>query len=521
MQLPGKQRYLSRDWPSFTFAVLAILFLLFINSCNESHQDNAVPRAVQGVIDLSHWNFTRNGPAHLDGEWEFYWHALLEPGQINDSLQIEPQFFLVPNVWDDKHQPVKLPGEGYGTYKLKIILNSYDHYYAVKMSEVYTAFTLWINGDQIFSAGKVGNNRAEAISGMHPHTTQFSVEGDTVDVVIQVSNFTFKNGGLRNTVEFGPADQLQAARENSPVLNYILFGSVFMMSIYHFGLFSLHREDKSTIYFGLFCLLIAIRILVTSEALIVKIFPGLSWDVQLKIIVLGYYLTLPVFITYMNKLFLHQFNRLLIRAFQAVGILASLIVLITPMSIYMATEVIYQAIILIAFTYVLGGLIKAVQENKEGALWVTGGLIVLLATAINDIGYANRIIVFQRYQNLLPFGLFIFILSQSYMLSHRFTKALKLATILEDEKLVAQTKAFKAEQALTEMLRAQVEEKESHVSTLKGLLPICSSCKKIRDDEGYWQQVEKYVGDHSEAKFSHGLCPDCVKAYYPDLDLDE
>lgn len=58
----------------------------------------------------------------------------------------------------------------------------------------------------------------------------------------------------------------------------------------------------------------------------------------------------------------------------------------------------------------------------------------------------------------------------------------------------------------------------SEVKALSGLLPICSNCKKIRDTEGYWQQVEKYIQDHSEVEFSHGICDDCKKELYPDLD---
>jgi len=55
------------------------------------------------------------------------------------------------------------------------------------------------------------------------------------------------------------------------------------------------------------------------------------------------------------------------------------------------------------------------------------------------------------------------------------------------------------------------------VKVLKGIIPICAACKKIRDDKGYWTQVESYIRSHSEAEFSHGLCPDCVKKLYPEL----
>jgi len=57
------------------------------------------------------------------------------------------------------------------------------------------------------------------------------------------------------------------------------------------------------------------------------------------------------------------------------------------------------------------------------------------------------------------------------------------------------------------------------VKTLSGLLPICASCKKIRDDTGYWTQIESYIRVHSDAEFSHGICPDCAKKLYPDIDI--
>jgi len=60
----------------------------------------------------------------------------------------------------------------------------------------------------------------------------------------------------------------------------------------------------------------------------------------------------------------------------------------------------------------------------------------------------------------------------------------------------------------------------SEVKTLRGFLPICSHCKKIRDDKGYWHQIESYIHKHFETEFSHGICPECAKKYYPDMDLD-
>ena len=67
-----------------------------------------------------------------------------------------------------------------------------------------------------------------------------------------------------------------------------------------------------------------------------------------------------------------------------------------------------------------------------------------------------------------------------------------------------------------ERLIEELKEALENVKTLKGLLPICAQCKRIRDDSGYWNQIEAYVRDHTDAEFSHALCPDCAVKLYPD-----
>jgi AmiR/NasT family two-component response regulator len=74
-----------------------------------------------------------------------------------------------------------------------------------------------------------------------------------------------------------------------------------------------------------------------------------------------------------------------------------------------------------------------------------------------------------------------------------------------------------AEQALRKQ-NAELQAALAQVKALSGLLPICAGCKKIRDYQGYWSQVEVYVEEHSEATFTHGLCPDCIKRYYPEVE---
>jgi PAS domain S-box-containing protein len=72
-----------------------------------------------------------------------------------------------------------------------------------------------------------------------------------------------------------------------------------------------------------------------------------------------------------------------------------------------------------------------------------------------------------------------------------------------------------------ETLITELEKVVKKVNTLSGLIPICSSCKKIRDDAGYWNKLEVYISEHSDAHFTHGICPDCSERLYPSLSSSE
>jgi hypothetical protein len=93
-------------------------------------------------------------------------------------------------------------------------------------------------------------------------------------------------------------------------------------------------------------------------------------------------------------------------------------------------------------------------------------------------------------------------------------RALSVLAVCSTAVLVMQRKGL---EEMTEKAIALREKALEEVKILSGFLPICASCKKIRNDQGYWTQIEVYIRDHSEAQFSHGICPECAKKLYPEL----
>ncbi len=84
----------------------------------------------------------------------------------------------------------------------------------------------------------------------------------------------------------------------------------------------------------------------------------------------------------------------------------------------------------------------------------------------------------------------------------------------------AMVRILKAERERDRVI-TQLEEALARVKKLSGLLPICAGCKKIRDDKGYWKQIESYLSKHTDATMSHGICPECADKYYPGLTSDD
>jgi hypothetical protein len=109
----------------------------------------------------------------------------------------------------------------------------------------------------------------------------------------------------------------------------------------------------------------------------------------------------------------------------------------------------------------------------------------------------------------------ILVLAGATMVYIRLNKSVTESNARLSSELSERQRLLEEVNEKNDSLRAAISE----IKTLRGILPICSHCKKIRDDKGYWSQIEAYIQDHSDAEFSHGICKECAQKYYPDMDL--
>ncbi len=414
-----------------TFIVLVILLVV---GC--SFNNTAAPHSdiQNGVLDLQGYDFELEGPVRLNGEWEFYWNNLLysEDFSVLNSENNEVKMMTVPSSWNTGEWYEKtLPAFGCATYRLNIKIDKTDILYAVKMKEIFTAYRLWINGREITSCGSVSDSKEGFVPMFRPHVTAFRADRDSLEVILQVANFSYKSGGLSTAIEFGPAPMLHEQRERTIILNYILFGSLLIMGLYHLGLFSLRREDCSTLFFGLLCLIMDSRVLVTNEMFFVTLFPGAGWDAWVRTVVAGYYLLMPVFTAFLYSLYPDVYHKRIIKLLLFTGFISVIMVLVTNQSFYVKTEPFAQILIVSAAVYLLSGLIKAIIKKMDGAILVVTGTAIVLVTTINDILYGQYSSSFHPMSTLTPYGMLVFVFIQSYILSARFSNAFRIANVDE------------------------------------------------------------------------------------------
>jgi two-component system, response regulator PdtaR len=145
-------------------------------------------------------------------------------------------------------------------------------------------------------------------------------------------------------------------------------------------------------------------------------------------------------------------------------------------------------------------LLKGDMNGIEAAAKIAEGsdVPVIYMTCLSDSQ------VFERAVNTHPYGYII----KPYDINE-LRSAIEIA--------VVKHKAVKERETLITQLRKALHE----VKTLTGLLPICASCKKIRKGDSTWQQIEEYITSHSEADFSHSICPQCARKLYPEINLEK
>lgn len=403
-----------------------LFFLVFVVSFSSISAEKPVRN---GVFTISE-NGLGEKIRELNGDWEFHWGELLEPRPFPESsLQTssntsnsitgtdsEPEYIEVPKIWNE----YKNTGQGFATYRLKVISQKKIHA-GIKIPDLATAYRVYWNGNLIAGAGEVAQDPTL-------HKPQFFLFLEPVDIypgenelMIHVSNYSHYKGGIWEKIELGNWDRIRRSFLFNLASELFLAGAILIMGLYHLGLHLLRKSEKTALYFALFCLFITVRILTVGERFLLILIPEIPWDWGMLLEYNAYYFPPICFLYFINSVFPGYLHRMILRFFLGATILFSLHIMILPATIYPHTNTYFH---IVSVSIILTGfytVVRALFHRKKSALIFILGLVPVIITTINDILLSMHIV--QTFQ-MISIGLFVFIFSQSFILSMRFSKAL-------------------------------------------------------------------------------------------------
>lgn len=453
-----------------------ILFLICaaLSACGKSYSGKEQPKVINGVMDLSGWNFETDGPVKLDGDWFFFWNSFIIPagGPIGEESSLTG-YMAVPSSWAGKYFKAGiLPVIGIASYRVKIIFpDNITGSFSLRFPSIDTACNLFINDKMLYSNGTVGESVELSRPFYYaPKMIVSDIRKETV-ITLHMSNFHYPRPGIRDSILLGETSSISSGFEKYLVIDIFLIGAIFLMGMYHLGVYFLRSSDRSALYFALFCISTVIRLAVTGEGYAYRL-EWFSWNIGTAMEYIFFYTSVATCGLFMHSLYPVEISRLTAGVIISVSSVFTLIVFIFPVMFYARTLIYFNIFLAVSICYFTYALIIAKIRKRESAGIFLFGSAVLFASVLNDILYNYRI---TPISYTVPYGLYSFFFVQSFLLSSRFSKAFAAAEELShrlEDKVAERTFELEGEK---EKLRAHsmIIDKEIELARIiqKELIP--------------------------------------------------
>jgi signal transduction histidine kinase len=369
-------------------------------------------QTVKGVLDLRDHGFSKDNIYSLRGEWEFYWQKFIEPDASNTNALQKPDLYgKVPSYWTDysiNGQP--LPGFGYGSYRLLILLPpGFQEDLVFDVPVFDSSFKLFINGEVAGSNGTVGSTPPKSKAEYAPFLLQLHPRHDTIEVIVQASNFQHRRGGFWKQMKVGLAVPLIQEHQRYVFASYLSMGVLMSFSLFFFFFFLFYRENKIPLLFSIFLAGIFIRLICTGIYPI-RLISDISWDWMIRLEYMGMYAAFAAGMWFIHFLYPFGFMKKLTIFNTAVLILFLLFIPFAKVDVFAYTMLYFQYLVIIYLLFYIACSFIAIFTKATVNVVYFAGFLILFSALLNDIVLANSKGAFSsNYTIHIAVQVFIFI----------------------------------------------------------------------------------------------------------------
>ena len=384
-------------------------------------------------MDLRNESFTEK--VALNGEWEFYWKQLLYP---KSSPTAAPEFVRFPFRWDGQVvNGEKLPSFGYATYKLRVYFPSETEPLLLGLPDAYTSSRLFINGKLVESNGKVGTSKKNFVPHWEYKTIVLPQGQDTLDIILQISNFVHSKGGIKKPIYIGNKKMMELSRARDEAIDLLLTGCLFMGGFFFLGLYLLGNRDNAILYFALFSLVYSYRIAGIDNYVLHTVMPDIPWFLTVHLEYVSLFLGICFFARYSLFLYPQVVSKKIVDGLCVVCIAFAVVTLALPPVYFtrLVTPFLFVAIFCLLYTpYVY---ILAYRKKLPGSFYSLLSSFALIAVFAVSLFYYWGIIAPYRIFTFIAYVGFFFL--QSLVLSYRVSFVLNQAREQAEQGLIAKS----------------------------------------------------------------------------------
>ena len=399
------------------FILLNSIFLLFFASVLHAQK-----KVEKGVLDLRYEQF-RDKIIKLNGEWEFYWNKHLRPSDFTDDSQPAPDTWgMVPSYWIGYADEIPgISNTGYATYRMIILFPENIREILFDIPVFDTAFEIYIDGNYAGGNGLAGESEQETKPEYDPFTYEHAIKDNTLEIIINVSNYHHRRGGFWMPVRIGTPEVMIRSLERQDTLSDISAG-ILVSFIVFFLIFSLiFKGDHSMLFFSLATLGILLRSASTGSFLIMT-FINLNWTSLIRMEYTGSFIALIFGAWYFHSIFPDKYFKIISTITTVLISLGILLVLTSPVIIFAYSIKIFIPVAIVVVLYYGVKSIISLRKVRVTGILNTIGFVVLLLGAVNDIILSgSNSFLFSNY--ILPFATILFILMQVVILINRWVNS--------------------------------------------------------------------------------------------------
>jgi len=360
----------------------------------------------------------------INCEAEFYWKELLSPENI-DSSKASSIKVNIPSSWTNYTLPSgeKPKKEGYGTYRFWIETDEENQ--SLVIPKLWSASKVWVNGELVSKRGEI--SQTENTKPMMVEDLVALSKSSKYEVIVQISNEVLFNGGIVKPFKIGFTGSILKKEKVNNIKELLWIGAILIMSFYHFIIFFFRRSNKPALFFGIFCLLIVLKLISFGENYIyqyLKLEAGLSFNWQSKIYYLSSFMLFPIGLLYIKSLYVENSKNAIIKWFSIISFAYGIFILLTNVMLFTSTLRYFQIVIALGIIYIIYLLFKASRNRKTEAYAQLFGIFAMLFASANDILHSTNIKL-TPYGEIIPIAFALFLLMQIYIVAKRFTNAFK------------------------------------------------------------------------------------------------